>query len=95
MKTYRNTRPSHLIIPDASIVLAPGETVMPEKLSFQTEQAIAKGYLAEVTDSTDEPTEENTAPAASKSDKRKASGKKDDSPDDMKKQLEELSGGAG
>lgn len=95
MKTYRNTRPSHLIIPDASIVLAPGEKVMPEKLSFQTEQAIAKGYLAEVRESPEEPTEENTAPSTSKADKRKGSDKGGENTDTMKKQLEELSGGVG
>jgi len=48
MHKLKNVRPGILIIADAGLKLTPGEEVTLDKLSRQTERAVASGYLARV-----------------------------------------------
>lgn len=48
MKNIKNVRPGILVIPDAGLRLAPGETVSVETLSAQTEKALKRGFLVNV-----------------------------------------------
>ncbi len=48
MHKLKNVRPGILIIADAGLKLTAGEEVTLDKLSRQTERAVANGYLARV-----------------------------------------------
>jgi len=74
----KNVRPGILIIADAGLKLAPGETIELEKLTKQAEKAVDEGLLARVDSSSDakpeaKPKPKTSAkPAEGKADSKKA-----------------------
>ena len=72
MTKVKNVRAGIVIIADAKIKLAPGESVEIEKPSPQTEQAIADGLLARMDDAP--PAKPDTKPEGKPKSKTAASG---------------------
>lgn len=74
MIKIKNVRPGILIVADAGLKLAPGETVELEKLTKQAEKAVDSGLLARIDVAPDTKSKAKTAakPAEDKADSKKS-----------------------
>jgi hypothetical protein len=101
MIRVKNLRPCVLIIPDARLRLAPGETAELDKPSSQVEQAIARGQLSLIGEAPPsvtaaEPEEANLEETKAEEQKPKAAKKSDDKEallEGLRKKTEEKHGG--